>query len=109
MILVQFDFPFQGPWGREMAAVMADLATDIAAEPGLRWKLWTEAPDTGRAGGIYLFDSREAAEAYRTKHGARLTAIGITDIRSIIFGVNEGLSAITRGPLEAATRTRRHD
>ena len=110
MILAQFDFPYTGPWGREMASAMADLAADIAAEPGLRWKLWTEAPESGRAGGIYMFDSREVAEQYRTKHAARLEAIGITDLRCILFGINEGLSAITRGPVHAIDpQAREHD
>lgn len=99
MILVQFDFPFAGPWGREMAAAMADLAADIAAEPGLRWKIWTEAPEEGRAGGLYLFESRAEAEAYRDKHAARLEGFGITGIRALILDVNAGLSAITRAPL----------
>lgn len=99
MILVQFDFPFAGPWGREMAAAMEGLAADIAAEPELRWKIWTEAPEEGRAGGLYLFESRAAAEAYRDKHAARLEGVGITGIRAILFDVNEGLSAITRAPV----------
>lgn len=99
MILLQFDFPFHGPWGREMTEAMRDLASDIASEPGLVWKIWTEAPEEHRAGGIYLFESRPEAEAYRNKHSARLAAMGITDIRGIIFGLNEALSAVTRATL----------
>lgn len=99
MILVQFDFPFSGPWGRELAAAMGDLAADIAAEPGLHWKIWTEAPEEGRAGGLYLFETRAEAEAYRDKHAARLEGFGITGIRAILFDVNEALGAVTRAPL----------
>ena len=101
MILVQFDFPYPGPWGREMADAAGDLAADIAAEPGLRWKIWTEAPEEGRAGGIYLFENRHTAEAYHEKHAARLEAMGITDIRALVLEVNTGLSAVTRAPLGA--------
>ena len=38
-VLLQVDFPFQGPWGDEMATAMEGLAQDIAAEPGLTWKI----------------------------------------------------------------------
>jgi hypothetical protein len=97
--LLQFDFPFTGPWGGEMATAMEGLATDIAAEPGLVWKVWTENAAEGRAGGIYVFDSPEAAAAYKEKHSARLADFGITDIRAVTFDVNPALSQITRAPL----------
>lgn len=99
MILLQFDFPMTGPWGPEMAEAFSGLAADIAAEPGLRWKIWTEAPDEGRAGGIYLFETRAAAEAYRDRHAARLRAFGIEGIRALLFEVNRPLSQTTRAPL----------
>ena len=97
--LLQFDFPFPGPWGAEMAAGLGDLAQDIAAEPGLVWKIWTENEAGGRAGGIYVFDNPSAAEAYREKHSARLAAFGVTGIVARTFDVNTELSGITRAPL----------
>lgn len=95
-ILFQVDFPFTGPWGAEMATAMEGLAKDIATEPGLIWKIWTENADTKRAGGIYMFATAEAAEAYATKHLARLGSFGITDIVAQHFNVNGDLSRITR-------------
>jgi len=97
--LVQFDFPYSGPWGDEMAAAMGDLAQDIASEKGLVWKIWTENRDSGRAGGIYVFETPEAAAAYTEKHSARLAAFGITGINALRFDVNADLSEITRAPL----------
>ena len=99
LTLVQFDFPYAGPWGTEMTQAMGGLAQDIAAEPGLVWKIWTEDQAGGRAGGIYLFDNAAAAAAYRTKHAARLAAFGISGIVAHSFDVNCDLSAITRAPL----------
>jgi len=99
MILLQVDFPLTGPWGPEMGEAFGDLARDIADEPGLIWKIWTEAPDDGRAGGIYLFASRAQAEDYRDRHSARLAGFGLTDIRALLSEVNKPLSAITRAPL----------
>jgi len=96
--LVQFDFPYAGPWGADMTAAMGDLAQDIAGEDGLVWKIWTENRATGRAGGIYVFETPEAAAAYTEKHSARLGAFGITGINALSFDVNDALSAITRAP-----------
>lgn len=97
--LVQFDFPYTGPWGDDMVAAMGDLARDIATEDGLVWKIWTENKSEGRAGGIYVFETAEAAQAYRDKHSARLAGFGITGINAAMFDVNEGLSALTNAPI----------
>lgn len=100
-ILLQIDFPFQGPWGSEMSASMRGLAESIAQEPGLLWKIWTESPETGEAGGIYLFADRPSAEAYLAMHTARLVGFGIPDVNAKLFEVNRELSAIDRAPLGA--------
>lgn len=97
--LLQFDFPFDGPWGEAMAAALKELAKDIAAEGGLVWKIWTENETERRAGGIYLFADAQSAEAYRRKHEARLAAFGIGGIVARTFAVNAPLSAVTRAPL----------
>ncbi len=97
--LVQLDFPSRGPWGEEMAAAYADLAQDIAAQPGLRWKIWTENAEQGMAGGIYLFEDAASAHAYADMHTRRLQGFGVSGIRALFFDVNESLTATTRGPL----------
>lgn len=78
---------------------MRGLAEDIATTPGLHWKIWTENPDTGRAGGIYLFADADAARAYLEMHAKRLAGFGIANIRTELFGVNQELSRIDRAPL----------
>jgi hypothetical protein len=98
--LVQFDFPAQGPWGAPMSVAYSEMAQDIAAEPGLRWKIWTENAETRMAGGIYLFDDEALAQAYAEKHAKRLESLGVTDIRALLIDVNEALSQATRGPLD---------
>ena len=62
--LLQFDFPMAGPWGDEMAEAFGDLAGIIGRSPGLRWKIWTENPEEGLGGGIYLFEDDASALAY---------------------------------------------
>lgn len=97
--LLQIDFPFIGPFGAEMATQLRELAESIATEPGFLWKIWTENAATQLAGGIYLFQDAASAEAYLSKHSARLASFGITDIRARIFDINADLTRITHGPL----------
>lgn len=98
-ILVQFDFAFDGPWGEQFTSACHDLAQDIATEPGLIWKLWGENQETGRASGVYLFDTPENAEAYVIKHRPRLATFGVTDPGGSTFSLNLPLSRLTRAPL----------
>ena len=98
-VLVVFDFPARPPGGPEQEAALRALAEDIAAEPGLLWKIWTASAAENRAGGVYLFADRAAAEAYHRKHAARLTAIGITGIEATYREIVGPLSEITRGPI----------
>jgi hypothetical protein len=96
--LLQFDFPFDGPFGAGMTAALRGLAQDIATEDGLIWKIWTENEAECRAGGIYLFSDPAAAARYAEKHTARLEGFGVTGIVARSFAVNAELSAITRAP-----------
>jgi hypothetical protein len=100
--LLEIDFDFPGPWGPELARACAELADDIAGEPGLRWKLWTEDASTGRAGGVYLFDDRPSARRYLDKHRPRLAAFGVERVDARMRDVNGALSERTRGPLGEA-------
>lgn len=97
--LLQVDFPYQGPWGDEMASTMTDLARSIAQEPGLLWKLWTENKSAGEAGGVYLFSDLPSAEAYLAMHTQRLKNFGVPQVNGKIFDVNEALSHIDRAPI----------
>ncbi len=100
-VLLQIDFDYAGPYGDELAQLSAGLAADIAAEPGLIWKIWTEDQAGGCAGGWYVFETRSQAETYLAKHSQRLQAFGVTAVRARYFAANEALSAITRSPLSA--------
>lgn len=53
-VLLQVDFPYQGPFGDEMTQTMDTLSSSINQEPGFIWKIWTENKETQKAGGIYL-------------------------------------------------------
>lgn len=98
-VLVQVNFPMQGPWGVQMSEGFRGLAESINAEPGFIWKVWIEDEAAGRSGGIYLFDTRENAEAYVAMHTERLAGFGITEVSAIFSDVNESLSALNRATL----------
>lgn len=48
----------------DLEAAWLGVAQPIADTPGLRWKVWLMNEAEREAGGIYLFDSEEAAQAY---------------------------------------------
>lgn len=98
-ILLQVDFPYQGPWGDAMSDALKGLAESIAHEPGLLWKIWTENPEKMEAGGVYVFSDRASAEAYLAMHTQRLLAFGVPQVNGKLFSINEALSAIDRAPL----------
>lgn len=101
MKLVQFDFPFRGPFGDEMGAALRGLAESINEEPGFLWKIWTENAAAQEAGGIYLFADAASAEAYIRKHTSRLGEFGITRVNAKVFDVNVELTRVNRAPLPA--------
>lgn len=97
-VLLQVDFPFEGPFGDAMAGALSDLANSINGEPGFLWKIWTENEREQAAGGIYLFSDEASARAYLTMHTERLAGFGITGVNGKIFDVNPALTAINHGP-----------
>ncbi len=102
MVIVQInyrrpDMP-QTEWD---ARYTDDRARQFLQVPGLLWKIWLDGTDERRAGGIYMFEDRAAAEAYaagpivaRLKGNPELSEV---DVR--VFDVRERMSEITRAPL----------
>jgi hypothetical protein len=80
------------------------VAETIASLRGLIWKIWLLRQEEFAMGGMYLFATREAAEAY-LNHPIFLAigsnpAVVSTEFR--LWEVDVFLSAITRGPLQAS-------
>jgi hypothetical protein len=98
-VILQIDFPFQGPFGAEMAEALQGLAQSITQEPGFLWKIWTENPEEKTGGGIYLFADRTTAQAYLEMHSARLEQFGVPEVNAKIFDINEDLSSMTKAPV----------
>ena len=91
--LLQLNFRFSTTADEYEEAVSA-LAEDFAAVPGLRWKVWLMNESESEAGGIYLFKSELAAMV--------LAHPALSEFSAKPFDVMDGLTAITRGPVQEA-------
>ena len=102
MMIVQVNYTRpEMPKAEWEARYTDDRARQFLAVPGLQWKIWLDGEDDHRAGGIYLFADRAAAEAYvNGPIVARMKANpDITDLQIRIFDVRERMSAITNAPV----------
>ncbi|MBQ4851725.1 monooxygenase [Pseudoalteromonas sp. MMG012] len=97
--LLQVDFTLPVSNNADMQEKMRELANSINAEPGVIWKIWTFNAEQSLGGGVYLFDTHSNAQQYLDMHSSRLTQMGITNIRGVIFDINESLSNINHAPL----------
>lgn len=105
MKIVQVNYTRQRPASDpEQAAAMTAAAERLAQLPGMIWKIWSYDDEAQTALSVYLFDTEANARAFgdgplEASLGANP---GIGNIVVTYFDVDEGLSAITRGPVGAA-------
>jgi hypothetical protein len=100
--ILQINFSFSVT-GSDYERAVAPLAEDIAAVPGLIWKVWVLNSAEREAGGIHLFENGDSLQAYLnstivaglSKHPA------LSDFSIKHFDVMTEPSAITRGPVTA--------
>lgn len=64
MIIVQVNYRYDGDPVEWAKAYTPERAQVFAEMPGLIWKIWLDAPEENRTGGVYLFEDRASAEAY---------------------------------------------
>lgn len=90
----------------ELEAAWLQAAEPIAAQPGLTWKIWLINEADHEAGGIYLFESEAAAQAYLDGPicAALKSSPVISNINVKMFDVLDQHSSITRGPLEVVEK-----
>lgn len=101
--VLQINFKFGVPRDAYEQTV-APMASDFAAVPGCRWKIWLMNEAANEAGGIYLFDDDASLNTFLssplvvavTSHPA------LSDFSVKTFDALEAISKVTRGPLEKA-------
>lgn len=83
-----------------------EFARVIASQKGLLWKIWLGDADRSEVGGIYLFESDQAARNF--VNGPVFAQIkanpAFKRLEAKLFDVNEECSAITRAPLPATAK-----
>ena len=86
----------------DFTKLVTPMAEPIAAVPGLAWKIWLLNEAGHEAGGIYLFESQEAAQAFVSSDAVKSFASHptITNVNVKMFAPDEVLSKITRAPLD---------
>lgn len=63
--IVQINFPFTDS-ASELRAAMLEAVPKFTGMDGLIWKIWLIDEERKEGGGIYLFASRELADAFAT-------------------------------------------
>jgi hypothetical protein len=101
--ILQVNMNFSIP-STDLKTAWLDVAQPVADTPGLVWKVWLINEEQKEAGGIYLFETREAAIAYAGSPivAALKASPVISNISAKMFDVLADHSAITRAPLTAA-------
>ena len=104
--ILQINFKYNVA-GADYRQTVAPLADDVAAVPGLRWKVWIINEEQSEAGGLHLFDDEAALQAYlESALVAQITSHpALSDFSVKQFDVMEEVTEITRGPIGEAART----
>ncbi len=99
--ILQVNYRFNSSRSQHVAMV-TPLAEPISGVPGLIWKIWLMNEADSEAGGIYLFESRESANAFMNSQAIAdfVAQPSISGVSAKLFEPNETLSRVTRGPLE---------
>jgi hypothetical protein len=99
-IVLQINYQFDST-PAEHLELWSQVAEAIAATPGLISKTWLMNEADHEAGGIYLFESREAADEYL--NGEIITAFAALPVISNVsvkrWDTNHEYNQITRSPL----------
>ena len=79
----------------------AETAAEIAAFPGLKWKVWAISPNGRHGTGFYLFQTRADAEK-RAEYAKKFypKTPGLYNVKCDIFEVMEESSRVTRADLD---------
>lgn len=99
--ILQLNFKFNVS-KEEYEQAVSSLASEYAAVPGLRWKIWLMNEEEKEAGGIYLFDDEASVKAMlEGPLAAKVTSHpALSDFNVKQFDVMEDVTAITRGPVK---------
>lgn len=98
--ILQINYKFNSSLA-DHTALVTPMAEAIAAVPGLVWKVWLLDEAGQEAGGIYYFESREAAQGFVSSPAVKgfVAHPSLSAFSVKMFAPVESLSKITRAPL----------
>ena len=104
MPILQVNFKLNLPTA-EYKAMCQSVSQAVADVPGLQWKVWLLNEAEKEAGGIYLFKDHQSLQNYLA--GPIVSKIkshpALSNLSAKQFDVMEDMTAVTRGPILAAT------
>ena len=95
--IIQINFRFNGS-AEYYKKTVETIAAKFANAPGLQWKIWLMNESKMEAGGIYLFESREAVTRFRESVLFK-SAASYPEFSVKQFDVLEEPSMISHAPL----------
>lgn len=101
--ILQINFTFNVPKAVYEQTV-SPMASEFAAVPGCRWKIWLMNEANNEAGGIYHFEDDASLHAYLASSlVAQVTSHpALRDFSVKQFDVMEEVTSVTRGPVVRA-------
>jgi hypothetical protein len=101
MVMVTVNYEYEGDpveWAKAYTPERAEMFVNL---PGLLWKIWLDAPEDLRTGGIYHFEDRASADAYtngplmdRHRNNSLLQNLQVRT-----FNTRAEMNRITRAPV----------
>jgi hypothetical protein len=98
--ILQINFTFDGTLD-DVKKAFIPVAEPIAAQPGLKWKIWCWNDEKKEAAGEYLFEDEGVVKAYLD--GPIVAQVkqhpAISNLSAKVFELMEEPTAVTRGPV----------
>jgi hypothetical protein len=95
--IVQINFPYTESQA-DLEAHSEEAANRFIAIDGLQWKIWLVDEKSKTAGGIYLFATREQAQAYAAGDLVSHLMNVRKGVEVSVFDTIDGAGLITRAP-----------
>ena len=94
------NFRLEGMGDEDYRGIAEAIAPAFANLPGLVSKTWLADPETDTYGGVYVWQSREAMEAYKETdiYKGMATNPNFAEVTAKDFAVLESPTRVTRGP-----------
>ena len=101
MVIVTVNYEYEDDPVERAKSYTPELAEIFVDLPGLDWKIWLDAADDKRTGGVYHFKDRESAAAY--VNGPIMDRLrknkALHNLQIRTFNTRDEMSRITRAPI----------